>query len=165
MLAVHAAASVSPSKVTLAGMAGAPSSDNGATTNAAPRQASTRLPTPATGDAGFPPSARLHHPEEFAPALKGRRLARGALLVLTAANNAASSGRLGLVVPKRYAAHAVTRNTIKRVVREAFRHISPQLPARDFVIRVHSKVPALSLTALRRQVRAEADAHFQRVLP
>jgi ribonuclease P protein component len=87
------------------------------------------------------------------------------LLVLTSVDSSAGQGRLGLVVPKRHAARAVTRNAIKRVVREAFRHLRQQLPPRDFVVRLHSKAPAVSLSELKRQVRAEADAHFQRAVP
>ncbi|WP_415834491.1 ribonuclease P protein component [Kerstersia similis] len=119
----------------------------------------------AESSASFPPSARLHSPEEFAPALKGRRVARGALLVLTSVDNAAGHSRLGLVIPKRHAARAVTRNTIKRVVRDTFRQLRLQLPPRDFVMRLHGKAPLVSLSELKRQVRAEAEAHFQRALP
>ncbi|CAK7049338.1 MAG: Ribonuclease P protein component [Kerstersia gyiorum] len=159
MHAVRAAASASPSKVTQAGMAGAPRGADCAAAQAAPARFAAEL------SASFPPSARLHSPEEFAPALKGRRVARGALLVLTSVDSSAGQGRLGLVVPKRHAARAVTRNAIKRVVREAFRHLRQQLPPRDFVVRLHSKAPAVSLSELKRQVRAEADAHFQRAVP
>ncbi|MGO3741658.1 ribonuclease P protein component [Kerstersia sp.] len=115
--------------------------------------------------ASFPPSARLHSPDEFAPALKGRRVARGALLVLTSVDASAGLARLGLVIPKRHAARAVTRNTIKRVVRDVFRHLRHRLPPRDFVVRLHSKAPLVSLSELKRQIRAEAEAHFQRAIP
>ncbi len=94
-------------------------------------------------------------------ALKGMRVARGDLFVLntpgTIAQPGEASARLGLVIAKRFAPHAVTRNTIKRVLREAFRHQAAQLPARDYVFRLHSRVAEVSLTQLRRQVRQEAD--------
>ena len=120
-------------------------------------------------DASFPPEARLHRPSEFAAALKGKRLARGALFIVSAAAIPSETGgtmpcaRLGLVIAKRFAARAVTRNAIKRVVREAFRHTRATLPAADYVVRLNAKVPALSLTALKQGVRAEVDAHFARV--
>ena len=116
----------------------------------------------------LPPQARLHRPSEFASALKGRRLARGALFVVTAAPPAPAEGeaphaRLGMVIAKRYAARATTRNALKRVVREAFRHQRARLPARDDVVRLHGKVAPGSLTALKQAARAEVDAHFERI--
>lgn len=44
--------------------------------------------------------------------------------------------RLGLVIPKRLARHAVLRNSIKRQAREAFRHHYEILPAVDLVLRL-----------------------------
>lgn len=105
-------------------------------------------------------AARLHRPSEFAAALKGRRIARGALLVVSTPREqpqADAQARLGMIVAKRFAARAVTRNTIKRVIREAFRQQRPLLPPRDFVFRLHSPVAAGSLTQLKKQLRAEAD--------
>lgn len=116
-------------------------------------------PTRAT----FPPAARLHRPSEYVSALKGKRIARGAMLVLTTPRTSSTEtplamARLGMVIAKRHAALAVTRNAIKRVIREAFRQQRHLLPAGDFVFRLHSRVGPISLTQLKRQVRAEADA-------
>lgn len=111
--------------------------------------------------ATFPPAARLHRPSEYASALKGKRIARGAMLVLTTPRDSANTetpARLGLVIAKRYAAQSVTRNAIKRVLREAFRQQRHLLPAGDLVFRLHSRVAPVSLTQLKRQVRVEADS-------
>lgn len=120
----------------------------------------------SASDASFPPQARLHSPVEFAAALKGRRLARGALFILTKATTPADPdcdrARLGLIIAKRFAARAVTRNAIKRVVRESFRHCQARLPAAEYVVRLHSRVAAVSLTELKRETRLEVDAHFER---
>ena len=109
----------------------------------------------------YPASARLHRPSEYAQALKGKRVGRGALFVVNTPRYTAppsqETARLGLIIPKRFAAKAVTRNTIKRVIREAFRLRKPQLAPKDIVFRLHSKVPAQSLRQLRQQVRAEVD--------
>ncbi|ANY18112.1 ribonuclease P protein component [Bordetella pseudohinzii] len=118
--------------------------------------------------ATLPAEARLHRPSEFAAALKGRRLARGAMFIVSAApatpaDGQAACARLGLVIAKRHAALATTRNAIKRALREAFRHRRLALPAQDYVVRLHSKVGPLSLTALKRAARTEADAHFGRI--
>ncbi len=109
----------------------------------------------------YPASARLHRPSEYALALKGKRVARGALFVVNTPRHVASeqqdTARLGLIIPKRLAAKAVTRNAIKRVIREAFRLQRPELAHKDLVFRLHSKVPVLSLRQLRKLVRTEVD--------
>jgi len=149
---------------------------------AVPRAASawpSDSPVPASGDrvphqakhgmsrATFPAAARLHRPEEFAAALSGRRVARGNLLVLTALTHptgaAHTDARLGLVIGKRHAQRASTRNAIKRVVRESFRSLRMDLPAGDYVMRLQRAVGQVSLTSLKLEVRTEADAHFAKV--
>ena len=122
----------------------------------------------------------MHRPSEFAAALKGRRLARGAFFMISAAKpgtlsdpaadadadaaSGAACARLGLVIPKRHAARASTRNALKRVIREAFRAQRLRLSPADYVVRLHARVPDMSLTALKKVARAEADAHFQRLM-
>lgn len=115
--------------------------------------------------ATFTPAARLHRPSEYASALQGKRVARGALLVVSTPRNAVANpegARLGLIIAKRFAAKAVTRNAIKRVIREAFRLKRHELPPKDFVFRLHSKVALASLTELKQKVRAEADSLLER---
>ena len=120
--------------------------------------------------ATLPAQARLHRPSEYAAALKGRRLARGAFFIVSAASAPQASAdpapdcaRLGLVIAKRFAPLAVTRNALKRVIREAFRARRQALPARDYVVRLQGKVAPVSLTELKRAARAEVDAHFERI--
>jgi len=118
--------------------------------------------------ATFPAAARLHRPTEFAAALSGRRIARGAYFVLTAATHPSEDqsheqplvARLGLVMAKRFAHHASTRNALKRVVREAFRSQRLSLPVADYVVRLNKRIGAMTLTALKVAARQEADAHF-----
>ena len=122
--------------------------------------------------ATFPAAARLHRPTEFAAALAGRRIARGAFFVVTAhlrqaidpESQVAPCARLGLIMAKRFAHHASTRNALKRVVREAFRCKRLELPAHDFVVRLNKRITAMSLTELKKTARLEADAHFLRAL-
>jgi|SRR5690625_147790 len=113
------------------------------------------------------PAARLHRPSEYANALKGRRIARGALFVLHASRtkNDTLTPRLGLIIAKRHAPKAVSRNTIKRVLREAFRHRQGDLVPRDYVFRLHSPIGTLGLGQLKRMVRAEADALLDKATP
>lgn len=115
--------------------------------------------------ATFTPAARLHRPSEYASALQGKRIARGAMLVVsTPRQNTLNSNepRLGLIIAKRFAAKAVTRNAIKRVIREAFRLKRHELPPKDFVFRLHSKVAPTSLTELKKMVRTETDGLLER---
>lgn len=115
--------------------------------------------------ATFTPAARLHRPSEYAAALKGKRIARGALLVMTTPRDpteGTDEARLGLVIAKRYAVRAVTRNAIKRVIREAFRLRRHELPQCDYVFRLHSKVGPLTLTELKKLVRSEVDVLLDR---
>ena len=117
--------------------------------------------------ATFPAAARLHRPSEYALALRGKHLARGALFVVTTPRKGAVEvpvpcARLGLIIAKRFAAKAVTRNTIKRIIREAFRNRRHALPTRDLVFRLHAKVGPVSLAALKKQVREEVDMLLDR---
>lgn len=126
--------------------------------------------------ATFTPAARLHRPSEYSQVLKGRRIARGALFVLMASKplddpamgsgqpqkGAPAAPRLGMIIARRFAPRAVTRNTIKRILREAFRHRQNDLPAYDYVFRLHSPPGNISLRQLKKQARAEADALLDR---
>lgn len=111
----------------------------------------------------FPRYARLLKPAQYAHALKGRRVARGLLFSLqVSTTDEPETARLGMVIGKRHAPLAVSRAAIKRVIREAFRHQRSALPAADYLVRLHSRVPGLSLTALKRQTRTEIDGHLLR---
>jgi len=117
-------------------------------------------------DQSFPTTARLHRPAQFAVALKGRRIARGDWLLLTVPGKSPeadpqSHARLGMVIAKRYAKLAATRNAVKRVLREAFRHAQGSLPPRDYVFRLHSRIPSQSLTRLKQHVRSQAEVLLQ----
>jgi ribonuclease P protein component len=84
---------------------------------------------------------------------------------MPAPNTANQIARLGLVVPKRNAKRAVHRNLVKRLAREAFRHVCTELPAYDLVLRLgkplHAKTAELSVQ--RQQWRVQIDELLQRV--
>ncbi len=97
--------------------------------------------TPA--NRGFPRTARLLRPAEFASVYDRRQsAASGPLVVYAAANGLAGGGvRLGLSVSRRIGS-AVVRNRWKRRLREAFRMVRSALPpATDLVIVVRSGAP------------------------
>jgi ribonuclease P protein component len=68
-----------------------------------------------------------------------------------------------MVIGKRYAARAVTRNTLKRIIREVFRTTRHLLSPADYIVRLYVPVPAMSLSVLKLAVRAELDSHFTRL--
>ena len=134
--------------------------------------------------ATFPAAARMHRPTEFAAALAGKRIARGAFFIVTAkfhsvlASNSydlpkttsvdlnkstlvvPKIARLGLIMAKRFAVHASTRNALKRVVRESFRAQRHDLPVADFVVRLNMKIHDMTLSELKYAARQEVDSHF-----
>lgn len=110
--------------------------------------------------ANYPKEARLHRPSEFTKVFANRRVTRGALFTLHYCANEMDTARLGLVIAKKNASRAVTRSTIKRVIRDIFRHRRHLLPAQDFVVRLHKGVAPCSLTELRQQVRRDIESLF-----
>lgn len=91
------------------------------------------------GGSGFGVFYRLKKTDEFSSVFAFRRSLRGGPFQLFYRPNGLTSARLGVVVGKRFVRHAVKRNRVKRVVREAFRLARPGLPAFDLVLRVMSK--------------------------
>lgn len=76
---------------------------------------------------------------------------------------------LGLVVPKRHARRAVTRNLIKRQVREAMRLHGPRLPQGLWVVRLRAPFdrvayPSPGSDALRADTRQELAQLFERAI-
>ncbi len=69
--------------------------------------------------------------------------------------------RLGVVVAKRFAPRAVTRNTIKRVTRELFRVTT--LPAIDCVVRLSRPVNSKAGPATTAQLKAELRQELARL--
>ena len=70
------------------------------------------------------------------------------------------AARLGLVLPKRLARHAVTRNLIRRQAREVFRSQAAVLPAADLVLRLTRSLKEVSLdcASQKKMFRAEIEA-------
>jgi len=92
------------------------------------------MPDASSGDARFPPAARVLTSAEFERVFKlGRRIAapQMALHVLAEAE---SGARLGLVVSRKVDKRAVQRNRIKRVVREHFRRTRSRLRPGAYVV-------------------------------
>jgi ribonuclease P protein component len=86
----------------------------------------------------FARARRIVKTDEFSSVFRLRPAQKTAHFVLYTRFNQLPHARLGVVVAKRFAPRAVTRNTIKRVTREIFRMAS--LPAIDCVVRLSGPV-------------------------
>ena len=111
------------------------------------------------GHLAFRPEQRLHHGHEFAAVLGGRRRVRGQVFEMRCIGSSAAAARLGLVVAKRLAKRATLRNTVKRLAREAFRHVCDRLPPIDLVVRLAGRIdPQLKIDpSVRKAWRAELE--------
>jgi len=105
---------------------------------------------------------RIVKTDDFSSVFRLRPKQRTVHFVLYARANQLSHARLGVVVAKRFAPRAVTRNMIKRICRENFRLAN--LPATDCIVRLSSPVntrahPA-STADLKKQLRKEVHQFF-----
>lgn len=112
---------------------------------------------------GFRGEHRLHTEAEFSLVFAARRVLRGEKFDLHYRSRDAVSvkstagARLGLVVAKKLARHAVQRNLLKRLAREAFRHARQGLLSYDLILRL-SKSPGGKLDGeVRKGLRADVD--------
>ncbi len=122
-----------------------------------------QAPTNTPGDrATFGRSARVTSSDIFTLAVKTRPLVRGQYFFVYLIPRSNGEPSLGLNVPKRILKKATSRNSAKRVVREAFRNLRHTLPMGDFVIRLKAGPPPTSLTVLKKLLRDDIDALFKK---
>ncbi|MFL6707538.1 MAG: ribonuclease P protein component [Massilia sp.] len=114
------------------------------------------------GSHDFARVRRIVKTDEFSSVFRLRPAQKSAHFVLYTRPTALPHARLGVVVAKRFAPRAVTRNTIKRVTRELFRQSA--LPALDCIVRlarpVNAKNGPATNTALKVAVREEIARLF-----
>ncbi len=106
----------------------------------------------------FTRQQRLLKAADFSAILEKRCCGRGVFLQVCAREGGQTNSRLGIVVPKRHVSTAVGRNFAKRLLRESFRLNHPQLPIKDYVVRVQRAITASDA----KQVREELLALFHR---
>jgi len=81
----------------------------------------------------FPKSRRIRLDRDFVPVrTRGRRSVGKESSIRSVANDLGFA-RLGVSTPRKYG-DAPTRNRFRRLAREAFRSLSPRLPARDILV-------------------------------
>ena len=103
----------------------------------------------------------MRRESEFRRADREGSRARGSLLIVVACPNGTGTTRLGLSIGKRIWKHAVRRNRVRRVFREAFRLSYPELPQGvDLILIAASPRLEPGLAATQRElVRLAAKAH------
>ena len=108
--------------------------------------------TSGEGSHDFARVRRIVKTDEFSSVFRLRPTQKTAHFVLYTRLNELPHARLGVVVAKRFAPRAATRNTIKRVTRELFR-ISA-LPPIDCVVRLSKAVNGKDGPATTAQLKA-----------
>ena len=99
-------------------------------------------------DARFPRQARVRARADFDRIFRdGRRVALPALALHWLDDG--QPARLGLAVSRKVDARAVGRNRIKRILREAFRHLRPALADGAYVLVARAPAAAMAPVALR----------------
>ena len=111
--------------------------------------------TLSTGaDQGFRSAHRLHKTDEYSSVFAFRRALRGRFYMVHYRPNGLDTARLGVVVAKKLAKRANTRNLVKRIARELFRRHRESLPALDMVVRLQAPVAKATRAELNQDLLA-----------
>jgi ribonuclease P protein component len=110
----------------------------------------------------FPRTARLTEAAQFASMLAFRPTVRNARFAIHLKDGEEQSGwRLGLIIPKRWLNRSVARNVVRRVWREAFRKLRPELEKQfyghDILVRLVARPKVADLCELRRVCAEDAQ--------
>lgn len=111
------------------------------------------------GSCGLPPQARVRAKAEFTQVFEtGKRVAEPLMALHWLHDTHAP--RIGLAVSRKVDPNAVGRNRIKRVLRDAFRHLRPQLRPGAYVIVARAAARQADNVALRDLFRSPAQARL-----
>jgi len=110
----------------------------------------------------YPRIRRIVKTDEFSSVFRLRPVFRTSHFVLYARPNESGHARLGVVVAKRLAARAVTRNMIKRLAREIFR--KSEWVSSDFIIRLSAPVVSRDQTAFSRTIKLALAAELTELM-
>lgn len=113
------------------------------------------------GSHDFARVRRIVKTDEFSSVFRLRPTQKTAHFVLYTRQNDLPHARLGVVVAKRFAPRAATRNTIKRVTRELFR--TSDLAPLDCVVRLSKAVNSKAGPATTAQLKAELRVELTRL--
>jgi ribonuclease P protein component len=112
--------------------------------------------------AAFPKAARLLKTDEFSSVFRLRPWRRTVHFVVYG-RPTGNEARLGLVIGKKYAPRAATRNLVRRIAREAFRLRRADFGGWDVLLRLHTRfdkkaLPSASSSPLKALCRSEIEA-------
>jgi ribonuclease P protein component len=118
--------------------------------------------SPLRAQATFPKAARLLKTDEFSSVFRLRPWRRSPHFVVYA-RPTGQSARLGLVIGKKFAPRAATRNLVRRIAREAFRLRADDFGGWDILLRLHTRLdkkafPSAASPPLKALCRDEFDA-------
>jgi len=85
-------------------------------------------------DQGFSKNRRLTDGESFDRVFKKARPSRDNMFTVLTTENKSCDARLGMAIAKKHCKLAVSRNRLKRIVRESFRLHREQLAGLDIVV-------------------------------
>jgi ribonuclease P protein component len=105
---------------------------------------------------------RIVKTDEFSSVFRLRPVARTDHFVLYVRPNSLGHARLGIVVAKRFAPRAVTRNLVKRLARELFR--TSALGAVDCIVRLSKPLVGRQQSASSPPLRHAVAAELARLL-
>lgn len=105
---------------------------------------------------------RIVKTDEFSSVFRLRPAYRTENFVLYVRPNTHDHARLGVVVAKRFAPRAVTRNLVKRLAREIFR--KAELKAVDCIVRLSQPLAKRPKSASTRAMRASVGAELARLM-
>lgn len=108
----------------------------------------------------FPPTARVLRKVDFEAAYRQGSRHGNSHFSLTVRPNQLAAARLGMAIAARTVGKAVSRNRLRRIIRESFRHVREDLPSVDLI--VGARVAARDASA--RELRASLDKLWNKVL-
>jgi ribonuclease P protein component len=125
-------------------------------------------PVPLRALAAFPKAARLLKTDEFSSVFRLRPWRRSAHFVVYA-KPTGQAARLGVVVGKKFAPRAATRNLVKRIARESFRVRRAQFDGWDVLLRLSTRFdkatwPSAISEPLRALCRTEIEMLLEKVV-
>ncbi len=101
----------------------------------------------------YPKTKRLLKPDEFKSVFNQPLFKiHNSHFMAFAYDSKSEHARLGMAITKKRIPRAVARNTIKRIIREQFRHKHSQLPALDLVFILKKSTKALSNDQMRQEI-------------
>ncbi|MFT5425246.1 MAG: ribonuclease P protein component [Gammaproteobacteria bacterium] len=107
----------------------------------------------------FAKTNRLNNPKDYQKVFKSScRSADEKFLVLASRNNL-TQARLGLAISKKNVSRAVSRNHIKRAVRESFRQHKKILGGMDVVVVAHKKLIVIN----KKKITESINAHWKTI--